>query len=318
MSRLVIGGAGFIGSYFVDVLVKETEDKILAFDDLSSGKQEYVNPGAEFIYGNIEIPKFLRHVIKKYKVTHVYNFATKPLLHSLSSPEEGFRTNVEGTINCCKLAKDLGFKYVHISSSEVYGTCKKSPMSENHELNPTTPYGASKAAADLYIKAYYLFAGIRSSIIRPFNAYGPRMRTDSYCNVIYAFAKRLLNGLPPIIEGDTFGLQTRDMTYVTDTAEGIWLASEDDGLLGHMINVGSGKETKIVEIAKQCNKFFGEKVDRLVFAPARFPNDVSKHIADISRMKERFDWQPKIKFEDGIKKTLTWIQEEYKHVQIPP
>ena len=196
-----------------------------------------------------------------------------------------------------------------ISSSEVFGSGKVLPMSEDHPRHPTTPYGASKCAGDFYVQAYNLCMGLKSIIIRPFNVYGPRMRMDGYSNVIYKFVMRLIENNPPIIHGT--GKQTRDLTYVTDMADGIYIASRDDGLIGHSINIGSGEQTSVITIARMCNQLFDKDMDYLLFDKERFPNDVEIHECDTSRMKERYGWETKIELEDGLKKTIEWMVKNY-------
>ena len=310
MKILCIGGAGCIGSHFVDKLIKENHE-VFVYDDLSTGKIDYVNSKALFFEGDILSKDELEWFVSYHKPEIIYNFAIKPLLSSLNDPIEGLSVNVQGVINCCEIALKYGLIYIHISSSEVFGTkLSKNGMNENHPRRPTTPYGASKCAADYYVQAYHLSMGLKSIIIRPFNTYGPRMRMDGYCNVIYAFVKRLIEDKPPIIHGN--GRQTRDLTYVSDIVNGIYLASFDDGLIGHSINIGSGEQISIFQIARLCNKYFDKNDTDIEFNDERFPNDVSAHECDYSRMNKRYRWYPTISFKNGLDKTIKWIVEELK------
>ncbi len=306
MRIICIGGAGFGGSHFVDKLISEKHE-VIVYDDLSTGKKEFINSKATFIKGDILDRNTLESVIDEYNIDMIHNFAVKPLLQSLQSPIEGLRVNTEGVINCCEIALKYDARYIHISSSEVFGTAVEIPQNEKHPRHPTTPYGASKCAGDYYVQSYALCMKLKSTVVRPFNFYGPRMRMDTYCNVIYAFVKRLLEGESPIIHGN--GEQTRDLTFVSDIVDGIYLASIDEKLIGHSINIGSGKQTTILEVAKLCNKYFKNK--HIIFENERFSNDVMVHQCDNSRMLKRYGWEPKIDFEEGLRITIQWIIGQY-------
>lgn len=222
---LVTGGAGFIGSHLVDRLVEEGPETIVVVDNLSLGKK-----------------RNLAHAIKKFPiqlyvidasdfitmqrladVTHpdiVFSLATPPLPQSLAEPlwssEMIFRL---GAV-MCELARALGFKLVHVSSSEVYGDGRYFPMDEKHPLRGTTPYATSKAGADLLLGSYQKTFGIKAVIARPFNIYGPRQNWEQYAAVIPKTMKRILvDNLPPIVQGS--GEQTRDFSYVLDVVDAI-------------------------------------------------------------------------------------------------
>jgi nucleoside-diphosphate-sugar epimerase len=150
-------------------------------------------------------------------------------------------------------------------------------------------------------------------VVRPFNSYGPRMRTDGYCIVIYAFFKRLMEGKDPLIFGD--GKQTRDFTYINDTSQGIADAMFCDDLIGHIVHIASGKETTILDIARICNKLFDRNPDEITFEKPR-QGDVQRHWADISRAKRLFNYEPKIDINEGIKRTFEWLKGNYSNLTI--
>jgi len=175
-------------------------------------------------------------------------------------------------------------------------------MDENHPLNPYTTYAASKLAGEAYVRSFHNCYGMDYTLIRPFNAYGPRHRTDSYCAVIFRFLERYLSNRQPIIYGD--GNQTRDLTYVKDSAKGIVLAGESEKLVNEAVNIGTGNEISVNEIAAVVGEVLGKDV-KPAFAKER-PGDVSRHCADISKAQKKISFTPKYSFREGIEETVEW------------
>lgn len=207
--------------------------------------------------------------------------------------------NVGGTFNVCLAAKEENAKVVYVSSSEVYGTSQFSPMTENHPTEPRSIYGLSKLIGEEYVKLFNRYHGVRAVIIRPFNAYGPNHRNDQYSAVITAFIRKLEKGEYPQIEGS--GEQSRDFSYVTDTAEGIIKLSELDH--GEVVNIGSGKSTTIKELAVALMEIYGVE-PKFIHVAAR-PNDVLELEADIHQARS-YGYEPKVSLEDGLRKYVAW------------
>jgi UDP-glucose 4-epimerase len=309
-SVLVTGGAGFIGSHVVDRLVDLGCD-VAVIDDMSAGKPEYVNKKCQFVKSDINLMRDVKDIIKEFKPKIIINFAVKCLIQSITNPKMIHKTNVGGVVNLLESIRNLRpkIRFIQISSSEAYGSAIQIPQMESHPMNPTTPYGASKAAADMYVKSYHICYDIPTMVVRPFNCYGPRMRVDSYCAVMYAFFKRLIKNKPPVVFGD--GRQTRDFTYVSDTSRGIVDAVFCDDLIGHVVNIASGKEIPIIEIAQISNRMFGKDPDDIIFEKPRI-GEVRQLLADISRARRIFNYNPQIDIEDGLKMTFEWLKENYK------
>src|SRR3990167_1111616 len=200
MRSLVTGGAGFIGSGLVKVLVDRGDD-VTVVDDFSVGKMEHLDD-----IGNIEIVKgsicdigLMRKLVSKTDI--VFHLAVQCLMKCNENPIIAQEVNVGGTFNVCLAAYEAHTKMVYVSSSEIYGTCKFPPMKEDHPTEPQSIYGLSKLMGEEYVKHFNKYYGVPAVIIRPFNAYGPNHRNDQYSAVITAFIRRLENG--EIIENGT-------------------------------------------------------------------------------------------------------------------
>jgi len=308
MRSLVTGGAGFIGSGLVKVLVDRGDD-VTVVDDFSVGKMEHLDD-----IGNIEIVKgsicdigLMRKLVSKTDI--VFHLAVQCLMKCNENPIIAQEVNVGGTFNVCLAAYEAHTKMVYVSSSEIYGTCKFPPMKEDHPTEPQSIYGLSKLMGEEYVKHFNKYYGVPAVIIRPFNAYGPNHRNDQYSAVITAFIRRLENGEYPIIEWT--GEQSRDFTYVTDTAEGIVLLSKLED--GEIVNIGSGKAISIKELATTIMKIYGEIIEngtendienKFIYAERR-PNDVFKLEADTSLAKS-YGFKPKVSLEEGLRKYISW------------
>ena len=310
-SVLVTGGAGFIGSHLVDRLIKEEPEDLVVVDNFFLGKESNLHEAKKYnlkIY-NQDASDYnaMNKIIEENGIEVVFNLAIIPLPTSLIKPEWTFIENINITLVLCELArKDFFDTLIHCSSSEAYGTALSTPMDEEHKLGAITPYAASKAATDLLVLSYYKVFGIDTSIIRPFNNYGPRQNEKSYAGVIPITIKRILAGESPIIYGD--GEQTRDYIYVTETADASIQIYNQKNTRGKLVNIGSGKETSINTLVKTIMMLFG--CDKPIIYENPRPGDVRRHIADISLAKKLINFKQKIDLEEGMKWTLDWYKEK--------
>jgi len=303
---LVTGGAGFIGSHLCQKLSKNGYS-IIVYDDLSNGSGRNNLPkDAKFIRGSILHGSKFEACCKKADV--VFNLAVKPLTMSFDKPEEVIKVNDYGTYLVAKICSKLKRKLIHISSSEVYGDAITVPMKEHHPLFPTTIYAGSKAASELYVRGFEKTEGLKMVIIRPFNAYGEFMRSDTYAAALPNFYNRISKNLPPIIHGT--GKQTRDFTYVDDITEGMVLADQTTAALGETINIGQGKEYKILKIALATVKKYREATGKKVTMKFKYQKprkgDVMRHCSDISHARKVLGYKPKITLEEGISRYVNW------------
>jgi UDP-glucose 4-epimerase len=249
-------------------------------------------------------------IMKNESIEVVFNLAVIPLPTSLTKPRWTFEQNINITLSTCELARNGFFDtLIHFSSSEAYGTCEYAPMDENHPLNSTTPYAASKASSDQLIFSYCKTFGIDAAIIRPFNNYGPRQNEGNYAGVIPLTIKRILNGEPPVIYGD--GKQTRDYLYVTDTANAAVDIYGNKNTRGKVLNIASGKEISIETLIKMIAECL-EYNKPISYEQSR-PGDVRRHVADICLAEELIDFKPEIGFEEGLKLTIEWYKKNLKN-----
>lgn len=257
----------------------------------------------KIVHGDVRNARTVTAQVKK--VDFVFHLAVEALLASLVNPRIVHEVNVTGTLNVCLACKkNPPERLVHVSSSEVYGTAQYVPMDENHPFCPTTPYGASKAASEVYVRSFYQTWKIPAVVVRPFNTYGPQCRTGQYSAVITKFFNRLVEGKPAIIHGD--GKQTRDFTYVSDTVDGIIEAAKCDALLGDSVNIARGEEVSIIRLAKIMTRLMGMKGDADPIFQRERLGDVRRHFADISKARKLLNFRPKISIEEGLKKFVEW------------
>jgi len=305
-TALITGGAGFIGSRLAQILDSKNY-RTIVYDDFSNASGKKNLPKKTIIIkGSVTNYSKLKLITKKADI--VFNLAVLPLPMSFTHPEKIVHVNGYGTYLVAKTCSELKKKLVHISSSEVYGTARSGTMRESHFLMPTTTYAASKLSSEAYVHGFGASENLKYVIIRPFNSYGEFMREDGYAAAMPNFYEQISKNKKPIIFGN--GEQTRDLSYVDDTARGIFLASQSSKTIGKTINIGQGKEISINKLAflmiDEYEKLTGKKVNRkLKYLPER-KGDVRRHKANISLAKTLFNYSPTITIREGIKRYLEW------------
>ncbi len=303
---LVTGGAGFIGSELTRQL-KERGERVIVADNLVNGKKDNLDgvlgDRVELSITDIRDRERMAELMEGVDI--VFHLACLGVRHSIHSPEENHEVNSSATLNLLVEAQKRGVKrFVYVSSSEVYGTAKWAPMTENHPTFPMTVYGASKLAGECYARAFFETYRYPTVILRPFNSYGPRCHHEGDSGeVIPKFLLRSMAGKPMIIFGD--GSQTRDFTFVSDTAEGIMSAGYADGVDGQTINLGSGGEISILELSRMVKETVG-RPDAEVVHDAPRPGDVLRLYAESSKARALLGFEPKVGFREGLKKLGDW------------
>ncbi|MDO8619144.1 MAG: SDR family NAD(P)-dependent oxidoreductase [Candidatus Daviesbacteria bacterium] len=309
---LVTGAGGFIGSHLVEKLIKSGANVRALVHYNSAGSNgllediDKVSEKCEIVAGDIRDSGFCIKLMEGIDVVyHLAALITIP--YSYVAPQSFFETNVLGTVNLLEAAKNAQVKrFIHTSTSEVYGTAQYSPIDEIHPLNPQSPYSASKIGGDNAALSYYLTFGLPVTIVRPFNNFGPR---QSARGVIPTIISQLLS---PQINEVKLGSLTpiRDYIFVEDTAEGFIAASLSPKTIGEVVNLGTGKGYSIGEIYKLISEITGIKkkikLDKNRVRPTT--SEVWKLVCDSNKMKSLTGFEPKTNFKDGLVKTVKWIE----------
>jgi len=315
---VVTGGAGFIGSELVRQLAARGE-QVVVVDNLVNGKREnladVLSHQVSLLVADIRDLNTLAPYLREARA--VYHLACLGVRHSVHSPHENHEVNATATLQLLAACRHLDVpRFVYVSSSEVYGGVRWAPtirweqMTEDHPAFPCTVYGGSKLAGECYARAYYRTYGYPTVVVRPFNAYGPRSHHEGDSGeVIPKFLLRCLAGRPMVVFGD--GSQSRDFTYVSDTAYGILLAGEHSAAIGETINVGSGSEVTINDLANLVAIEAG-RPDAAIEHDRPRPGDVSRLVADVARARALLGYEPQVSLSEGLQRLMRWYREQPK------
>lgn len=313
---LITGGAGFMGSNFTNYIYKKYPNyKIIVLDCLTyAGSVDNFSPEMmrdknrfEFIYGNVCNNDLADELVRKSDI--VVHFAAEThVTRSIYDNLIFFETDVLGTqsiANAVSKHKNTIERFIHISTSEVYGTRKTQTMSEDeHPLLPMSPYAAAKVGADRLVYSYWATYDIPAIIVRPFNNYGPNQHLEK---LIPRFITSCLLDEPLTVHGD--GLAERDWLYIGDCCEVLdkILHGDINKFKGQVINIGTGRCFSIKAIAEIIVEKMKKPKSLITYIDDR-PGQVFCHIADIEKAKQLLDWQPEITFEKGLDKTIEWYK----------
>jgi dTDP-glucose 4,6-dehydratase len=309
---LVTGGAGFISSNVVRHLLAATPYEVVSLDALTyAGNIDNLadvlgHERLSFVHGDICNPELVADVVGEVDV--IVNAAAES--HVEKSIQEGasefVTTNVEGTqILLDAIRQNPVERFILISSSEVYGTAERAPMDEEHPLNPRSPYAATKAGADRLAYSYYVTYGLPIVIVRPFNNYGPYQHPEK---VVPRFITQALLDEPLTIHGD--GHASRDWLYVEDDAEAIeaLIACDPDSVAGEVVNVATGRDISVSEIADLVLDGVGRSRSLKVHTPER-PGQVDCHVGSTEKAERLLGWRARTSFERGLERTIAWYEQ---------
>ena len=305
---LVTGGAGFIGSELIAQLAAEG-NCVRVLDNFATGSRENLAglppESVTIVEGDVRDARRLAEVMPHGGT--VFHLACLGVRHSLRAPMENHDVNASGTLTMLEAARAAGVtRFIHVSSSEIYGPARTVPMSEEHPAFPTTVYGAAKLAGESYARAAFATHGFPVVVVRPFNAFGPRCHHEGDSGeVIPRFLLRMLAGREVVVFGD--GEQKRDFTHVSDTARGIRLAGCVDAAVGGSFNLGSGRERTIREVADAVARALRLPPPTVRHTAAR-PGDVRRLIADSSLAGRVLGYKPRVDFEDGLRQLAEWYR----------
>lgn len=309
---LVTGAGGFIGSHLVEALVArgDTVRAMVRYNgrgDLGSLAEvpRPVRDAVEVVTGDLTDPFFVRRAVDRCDaVFHLGALIAIPF--SYRSPAQVFATNVTGTLNVCQGCLDAGVsRLVHTSTSEVYGTARQVPIPETHPLVGQSPYAASKIGADKCVESFHLSFGLPAATVRPFNTYGPRQSARAVIPTIFTQAltrdRVKLGSRSP----------TRDLNFVTDTVAGMIRASEAPEAVGRTVNLGTGKEISIGDLARRCIAITGRDVELAVDdARLRPPgSEVERLCADARLAGELLGWAPAVTLDEGLSRVCDYVRD---------
>lgn len=309
---LVTGAGGFIGSHLTERLV-DLGAKVTAFLRYSSRTDEAMikllsaekKKEIRIIYGELRQPETVKKAMKGIAV--VFNLAALiSIPYSYLHPQEVFETNTLGTVNILTAAREeKAEKVIQTSTSEVYGTAQYVPIDERHPKQPQSPYSASKIAADAIALSFYYSFNLPVAIVRPFNTYGPRQSDRAVIPTLISQAlvkeKILMGSTTP----------TRDFNFVSDTVEGFIRIAESEKSVGEEINIGSGCEISIGDLAEKIISLVGKRAKLVKDEKRARPkkSEVERLLADNSKARKLLGWSPRVNLDTGLKKTIEWIKE---------
>ncbi len=304
MKLLVCGGAGFIGSNFVRIRVKEHGDEVVVLDKLTyAGRRENLHDvidDVRFVHGAIEDPAAVADAIDG--VDAVVNFAAETHVdRSIAEPDAFVVTNGQGTYVLLEAARKAGVRYLQVSTDEVYGSIEQGSFTEESPLQPSSPYSATKTGADLLVLSYFHTYGLETLICRGSNNYGPYQYPEK---LIPLMVLNALHGDKLPVYGD--GMQVRNWLYVTDFGRGIGHALEQ-GRAGEVYNVGGPDECPNIEVVKRIVEATGNDESLIEYVTDRPGHDRRYSLA--SEKLRALGWEAQVHFDEGLRRTVDWYRE---------
>jgi UDP-N-acetylglucosamine 4-epimerase len=315
-SVLVTGGAGFIGSNLIEVLLKQN-NKIVCLDNFSTGKKENIeaflsNPDFTLIEGDIRDLDTCQKAVKDVEIV-LHQAALGSVPRSINDPVTTNQVNIDGFLNMLVASMDAGIKrFVYAASSSTYGDHPGLPKVEDRIGKPLSPYAVTKYVNELYADVFAKTYGLETIGLRYFNVFGPKQDPDgAYAAVIPKFIKLLKEGESPTINGD--GLTSRDFTYIDNVVQINQLAAitQNPEAINQVYNVACGENTSLNEMVAAMKEIIAKdnptvNTLEIIYGPER-AGDVKHSLADISKAKEMLGYEPDIKFDIGLKYTINWF-----------
>ncbi|MFT4953745.1 MAG: NAD dependent epimerase/dehydratase [Brevundimonas sp.] len=307
---LVTGGGGFIGSRVCERLVEAGAETRALVLYTSSGTAEWldgspVRAEVDIRRGDLADRDSVMDAVRDCEIV-LHLGALIAIPYSYAAPESYVRVNALGTLNVLQAVRECGVaRMVHTSTSEVYGTARFTPMTEDHPLQAQSPYAASKVAADKLVESFHLSFGVPVVTLRPFNTFGPRQSARA---VIPAVAVQALSGNTVNLGATS---PTRDFVFVDDTADAFLRAAAAPGVEGMTLHFGGGREVSIGDLALMISRAAGRDIE-IVTDPQRLRpegSEVDRLIADASKAREALGWTPRVSLEEGLERTVAFIRD---------
>lgn len=308
---LVTGAGGFIGGHLTAELARQGADvrALVRYNSRNQrGTLDWLEPDVvrdvDVVLGELRDVESVRRAMEGAEV--VFHLAAMIAIpYSYVNPRDYFETNVLGSLNVAEAARDLGVpRVVHTSTSEVYGTARIVPITEDHPLEPGSPYAASKVGADKLMDSYHRSFELPVVIVRPFNTYGPHQSARAVTPTIIAQAlaggKLRLGSLDP----------RRDMTFVADTVAGFIAAAQSDAAVGRTVQLGTGHDLSIGDIVDTVGQILGRELE-VELDPARVrppESEVMRLVSDPALAAELMGWRPTVDLRQGLERTIDWIE----------
>lgn len=304
MKVLVTGGAGFIGSHIVDLLIQRG-DEVIIIDNLSTGKEEQIHPQARFYCIDLNDPRLIEIVKEEQPDAIVHQAAQIHVPTSVENPVFDATCNIIGTLNVLEACRQANVqKVVYASSAAVYGNPQYLPLDEEHPVQPLSGYGISKHTPEHYLQVYHQLYGLDYTVLRYSNVYGIRQDPQGEGGVISIFLEKIFSGQPLVVFGN--GEQTRDYIYVEDVAKAN-LAALSKGSR-EIINIGTGVATSLNELIEMFEEITGKELE-VKHAPER-QGDIKHSLFDIEKAIRLLDWQPKTSIREGLRKTYEYYKKQ--------
>jgi len=318
---LITGGAGFIGSHLVEEYLANKAEKVVVYDDFSTGTIQNLKHIKEerlkIIKGSVLDREKLGEVVKKEEIHVIDHLAAELEVYTgIKDSLKDARINIFGTLNVLNVALQNSVeKVMFASSGAVYGEAQYLPVDENHPLEPHWPYGVSKLAAERYVLQYHKLFGLDTTAFRYSIVYGPR---EWFGRVLTMFIKRIfLENKAPVVFGD--GTQVRDYVYVDDVAKAHMMAIRNEKSAGQVFNISSGEGVSVKELTEKLIELSGKRLEVIFDDPRegeasrfqperiRLQGELRKFVLSNSKAKERLGWSPRMEFRDGVLREIEWV-----------
>ena len=305
---LVTGGAGFVGSNVTRSLI-EKGAQVTILDDFFTGSLDNLlglDGQYTLVRGSVTDRGLVDELVSQHPI--IFHLAARNIIASTRNPYEDFQTNIGGTLNILMAAREFcPERVVYTSSVSIYGNPSYLPINEDDRISLLTPYAVSKFSGEGYCQAFHESYRVPVTVVRYSNVYGPGQDPQNpYCGVVSKFMEKCRLGLPPEIHGD--GQQTRDFTFVEDTVEATILAAISPNVEGEVLNIGTGIETNINQLAAIITKLYNLDIEP-IYIDRRDIDNIRRRVVNVEKIRRKLRWTPRITLQRGLQRTVEWFNQ---------